>query len=144
MAKRLHVSSSARAAFPQRLRSIMSERGLTVAETARLASAHMPEGQGLSRATLRHYLRGRSLPRQRYLHALALALGVEPSHLTRETEHALPPGSSTPGKRVVVKDLGGEAHLFVEQRVPWDLALAILKLVTDPGEPDGPDNPVER
>ena len=47
MGKRLFVSSSARAAFPARLRSAMDERGVTLAEAAERASEHLPEGQFL-------------------------------------------------------------------------------------------------
>ncbi len=60
---------------------LMDERGLSIAATARHASEHLPEGDVLSQATLRHYLRGRSLPRMRYLDALAQGLGVKRSEL---------------------------------------------------------------
>ena len=70
-----------KAAFASRLRSIMEERGLTAAETARRMSEHLPEGESISRASLSHYRTGRSMPLMRYLDALSLALGVDKSEL---------------------------------------------------------------
>ena len=32
-------------------------------------------------------------------------------------------------------DFGNEVHLWVEQRVPWTVALKILRLLTDPDPP---------
>src|SRR5215212_10923621 len=130
-AQRLRVSPPARAAFQDRLRALMDERGLSIAETARRASEHLPDGEELSRAALRHYLRGRSLPRMRSLDALALGLGVEKSELIGhfgDADHVR--------GTVRVEDFGGEAHLWVKQRVPWPLALEILRLLGVEGHPE--------
>jgi transcriptional regulator with XRE-family HTH domain len=105
----------------------MNERGLSITETAQRASEHLPEGEVLSRAALRHYLRGRSLPRMRYLDALALGLGVERSELIG------PLGDADQGRGTVrVEGVGDEAQLWVEQRVPWPpwpVAWEILRLL---------------
>src|SRR5215212_3538845 len=124
VAQRLRVSSSARAAFRDRLHSLMDECGLSLAETARRASEHLPAGEVLSRAALRHYLRGRSLPRMRYLDALALGLGVEKSELIGPLRDADPLRGT-----VRVEDFGGEAQLWVKQRIRWPVALEVLRLL---------------
>ena len=130
-AQRLRVSPPARAAFQDRLRALMDERQLSIAETARRASEHLPEGEGLSRAALRHYLRGRSLPRMRYLDALALGFGVERSELIGSLADA----DHVRGT-VRVEDFEEEAQLWVEQRVAWPVALRILRLL---GAEDHPE-----
>jgi transcriptional regulator with XRE-family HTH domain len=81
VAKRLKVSDASKAAFAQRLRSVIDERGLTVAETARRMRTHLPKGESISVVGVLHYLSGRSLPRLRYLDALSLALNVDNSEL---------------------------------------------------------------
>ena len=35
-----------------------------------------------------------------------------------------------------ILDFGKEVHLWIEQRVPWDVALKILHLLTNPAEPE--------
>jgi len=35
-----------------------------------------------------------------------------------------------------IKDLGDEVHLWAEQRVPWPVALQIMRLLKVPDEPD--------
>jgi transcriptional regulator with XRE-family HTH domain len=81
VAKRLKVCDTSKAAFGQRLRSAIDERGLTVAETARRMRTHLPKGESISIVGVLHYLNGRSLPRLRYLDALSLTLGVDKSEL---------------------------------------------------------------
>ncbi len=38
-----------------------------------------------------------------------------------------------------MKDLGDEVYLWVEQRVPWPVALEIMRLLKIPDEPDKTD-----
>ncbi len=35
-----------------------------------------------------------------------------------------------------IEDLGDEVHLWAEQRVPWPVALEIMRLLKVPDEPD--------
>jgi transcriptional regulator with XRE-family HTH domain len=70
-----------KAAFAQRLRAALDERGLTVAETTRRMRTHLPKGESISVVGMLHYLSGRSMPRLRYLDALSLALRVDKSEL---------------------------------------------------------------
>jgi transcriptional regulator with XRE-family HTH domain len=81
VAKRLKVSDASKAAFAQRLRSVIDERSLTVAETTRRMRTHLPKGESISVVGMLHYLNGRSLPRLRYLDALSLTLRVDKSEL---------------------------------------------------------------
>src|SRR5829696_7918120 len=71
----------ARAAFADRVRTIMEDRGLSVTETARRVRQYLPEGESISQASISHYRTGRAIPRLRYLDALSLALGVPKSEL---------------------------------------------------------------
>jgi hypothetical protein len=38
-----------------------------------------------------------------------------------------------------ILDFGREVHLWIEQRVPWDVALQILQLLTQPHEAETKD-----
>ena len=139
IAKRLRISPSTKADFPCRLKSTIDARGLTLAEVARRASEHLPEGAVLSAAALRHYLGGRAIPRLRYLDALALGLGVEKTELIphlQSGQDSLPHHSAAGQGRGTVRLEGyrDEAHLWVEQRVPWEVAREILRLL-GAGEP---------
>jgi transcriptional regulator with XRE-family HTH domain len=143
--KRLIVTKAAKAAFAARLRSIMEERGLSVGETARRLVEQLREGEALSRATVLHYLSGRSMPRLRYLDALSAALDVPtcdlvphlgwPTHDPRNThpafrgDRASGDGGAYRHSGLTIDDLGSEVHLRIEQRVPWPVALEILSLL---------------
>ena len=143
IAKRLRISPSTKADFPCRLKSTIDARGLTLAEVARRASEHLPEGVVLSAAALRHYLGGRAIPRLRYLDALALGLGVEKTelipHLDQSGQNSLPHHSGAGQGRGTVRLEGyrDEAHLWVEQRVPWEVAREILRLLGAGESPKG-------
>jgi transcriptional regulator with XRE-family HTH domain len=153
--KRIIVSKVAKAAFAGRLRSIMDEQGLTVGETARRFVQQLPEGEAVSRASLLHYLSGRSMPRLRYLDALCAALGVSTcqlvpdldspqrdqeviSEIIAETTSREEEAQGHPASRdrlghrdagLSMEDFGSEVHLRIEQRVPWTVALEILRLL---------------
>jgi transcriptional regulator with XRE-family HTH domain len=142
------VADAAKEAFAARLRSIMSKRGLTAAETARRMRDHLPDGGRASRATVSHYRAARALPRLRYLDALSLALGVDRSELLptlnaddsagasdarREIGPREAPASSEAtapelhsARLCSIEDHGDEVHLQVNQRVSWEVALTIL------------------
>ena len=162
-AKRSRIGDPAtKAAFASRLRELMDERGLSSSETARRMRDHLPEGASVSRASLSHYRSGRAMPRLRHLEALSLALGVETSELlvppapesgarerapvpalqhpeTRDVPAAeagarRPPEAMTP--LGIIEDFGDEVHLRIDQRVPWDVALKILRALKAPGKPE--------
>jgi len=58
---------------------------------------------------------------------------VSPSFDQREPDEA---GRQDEPNTVRIQDLGDEVHLWVEQRVPWTVALEILRLLKIPAEPD--------
>jgi len=91
----LDSSPQSKAKFAGRLRSIMHQRGLSAAETARQMIEHLPECKSISRASVSHYCNGRAIPRLRHLEALSLALGVEQSELI----NAQRSGARTPKAR---------------------------------------------
>ena len=57
---------------------------------------------------------------------------VSPSPDQRAPEEA---GRRDEPNTVRIRDLGDEVHLWVEQRVPWTVALMIMKLLRDPDLP---------
>ena len=119
-----------RGAFAQRLRTIMAQSGLTVGETARRASASLPEGEGVLVASISQYRYGRVMPRLRHLEALASALGVEQADL-------VPEGADLDGtaedRTVTAEDRGGRAHLRADVAVPWAVALQVIELLRADG-----------
>ena len=119
-----------RGAFAQRLRTIMAQSGLTVGETARRASAYLPEGEGVSVASISQYRYGRVMPRLRHLEALALALGVEQADLVPE---AVDLDGTAEDRTVTAEDRGGRAHLRADVAVPWAVALHVLALLRADG-----------
>ncbi len=54
--------------------------------------------------------------------------------MTRSSESVQPSQPANhPQSTVRIKDYGDEVHLWVEQRVPWKVALEVLKEITAPG-----------
>jgi transcriptional regulator with XRE-family HTH domain len=157
----VRIPAAERVQFAERLTEAMRQGGLTIAETARRVRQHLGDGKGFSDANLVHYRQGRSVPRLRYLEALSLALGVSQSDLIAvdlpqseyaDSEERLrsrrslarapepPPAAndSAPQAKapeihvaVTIEDHGDEAHVRIDQRVPWPVALRILKAVKD-------------
>ena len=147
-AKSPRVSAAAKAAFARRLAALMGERGLSGAETARRMREHLPESARISKANLWQYLHGKVMPSPQYLDALCSALGVERSALVPDLKppprhgpsrdvgpKARPPG--VPGDvpegqpTVSFEDFGDEVHLWIAQRVSWDVALKIMELLKE-------------
>ena len=119
-----------RGAFAQRLRTIMAQSGLTVGETARRASAYLPEGEGVSVASISQYRYGRVMPRLRHLEALALALGVDRAQLVPDAADVV---DIAEDRTVTAQDRGGRAHLRADVAVPWSVALQVLELLRADG-----------
>jgi transcriptional regulator with XRE-family HTH domain len=119
-------------AFAQRVRSLMEEQGLSVAELTRRMEQEL-SGEKFNPVNLSHYKAGRSMPRPRYLSALSRAFGVEPKELLPPGESQEPiesendGGGHNAGPAVRIEDLSdGQAWLQINQKLPWPLVLRIL------------------
>lgn len=130
-------------AFAQRMRSLMEEQGLSVAELTKRMEQQLP-GEKFNPVNLSHYKAGRSMPRPRYLSALSRAFGVEPKELlppgesqeASESENA--GGGHNAGPAVRIEDLSdGQAWLQINQKLPWPLVLRILDALKGEQDDDG-------
>jgi transcriptional regulator with XRE-family HTH domain len=121
--------------FAERLAESMRRKGWTQAHTAREVTRRLPEGQTFNPANLNHYLKGRSQPGLKYRQALATALDLEPGpegfSAGRRGHASALGGQAQDGIRI--EDLGGEAHVYVNKRLPWPIALKILDLLQGQG-----------
>lgn len=154
--RRPSVSKADKLLFSERLKTLMQERGLTIAETARRVRRHLGEGEGFDDTNLIHYRQARSVPRPAHLDALSKALGVRPADLLGDAMP--PPGeareprsiarSVASGLRIIqtsggngeaqspiqaIEDHGEKVLLRFEQLVPWSVALQILHALKDGG-----------
>jgi len=149
-------SKAEKAHFAERLKAVMDERGLTIAETARRLRQQLPEGEGFDDTNLIHYRQGRSIPRPAHLDALSRALGVRVSDLVGAEERrpvtaeraALAPAARTESTQLsvsrlmsemtglrspiqAIEDHGDNVLIRFEQLVPWSVALEILHALKD-------------
>jgi len=146
--ERNDVLAGVKSEFAARLRAAIARKGWTATEAARRVSHLLGQKDKFSRAHLWQYLNGKSLPRTRTLRALSRALDVRPEDLlpptsrpgsaTRAQDLRLPPATD-PLRRepaaVHVRDYGdGTALVQVSERVPWETALAVMKLLKTPDD----------
>lgn len=118
----------ARVEFSRNLYDAMVAKGWSQSELARNASKFLPEGEELGRDSISVYIRGKALPRGAALKALADSLGVEASDLL--PPQAAPSSLALHAPPIDVQDAGNdEAWLRINQRVPWTVAVEIMKLL---------------
>jgi transcriptional regulator with XRE-family HTH domain len=125
--------SRGKAAFAERLKAAIERRGWSLTETARHTASVLGTDAKFGRGNLSHYLHGRAMPRARHLAALSHALGVSPDDL-------LPGGhpsrvevlSGTPTGIHALDQGDGTVLLEVSQRVPWQTALEVMRLLKLP------------
>jgi len=154
--QRATVSKAEKVQFAERLRALMEQRGLTIAETARRVRKLLPEGEGFDDTNLIHYRQGRSVPRPGHLEALSRALGVRSADLIvtharrmpsdQERDPRSPLRSEAAELNVLreaatdaksrsaiqaIEDHGEKVLLRFEQLVPWSVALQILHALKD-------------
>ncbi len=153
-----HAIKVDKAQFAERLKTLMQERGLTIAETARRVRKHLAEGEGFDDTNLIHYRQGRSIPRPGHLEALSRALGIRASELVGgearrqlvPVERESPPTARTETAELkifrsaasgagprspiqAIEDHGEKVLIRFEQLVPWSVALQILHALKDSG-----------
>lgn len=141
--------------FAERLRSIMSDRNLTVTALAKLIQQRIPD-RNFNPVNISHYRSGRSLPRPQVMNALVQALEVEMEDLAPaalsgieikrklERKRSRKPSDLTEGALIdtahdkdenaspafYLKDLeGGEAWIQINQRLSWNLVIKLLKVL---------------
>jgi transcriptional regulator with XRE-family HTH domain len=121
--------------FAERLAESMRRKGWTQAHTAREVTRRLPEGQTFNPANLNHYLKGRSQPGPKYRLALATALDLEPEAEGFSGGQRGRPAvlGGQPQDSIRIEDYGGEAHVYVNKRLPWPIALKILDLLQGQG-----------
>lgn len=113
-------AETARDLFAQSLQRAMNEKRWIAAELSRRS--------GIGRDNISKYLRGKILPKDLHLNALAKALGKKPEDL-------LPARPAIPGQRehppLDIRDIGdGNCWVRVNQAVPAKLAYKILGLLS--------------
>ena len=147
--------ASLKADFADRLRTAIERKGWTMSETARRAAHFLNDGDKFGRAHVWHYVQGKALPRVKYLEALSQALEVKPDELipgesgadsaeqgTRDESGGLASGrmrreaaGESTESMVHVRDYGdGTALLEVSQRVSWETAITVLRMLKAPTE----------
>lgn len=122
--------------FGKRLQRLMAERGWNQSDLARHSAKHMPDKK-FGRDNISGYICGENLPGPAHLNAMAKALGLPYDELL--PTRGVPDIDSRVDARTKkaaadapldVRDLGeGKAWLRVNQEVPWDVAIEIMKLV---------------
>jgi len=150
-------------ALSDRLRTLMSERGLTVTATAKLVQERLAD-ERFNPVNITHYRAGRSLPRPRVLRALSEVLGVAPEDLVpgavKEGDHSPSlnvagkslrgrgkQGLRLPSERAIaatpafhIEDMsGGEAWLQINQRLSWPTVIKILQVLKGEEQAVKPD-----
>lgn len=122
-----NADAARRAVFAERLKAAMGRKGWGLSETARRASQVLGPGAKFGRAHVWHYLHGRAVPRARQLDALSRALDVEPDDLLGSAPEARGEAAAS---TVRAHDQGdGTVFLEVVQRVSWETALEILRVL---------------
>ena len=123
-------TSSRKAAFAERLKAAIERRGWSLSETARRTASVLGADAKFGRSNLSHYLHGRALPRGRQLLALCHALGVRPDDLlSGEPPRDVDVISRTPTGLHAQDQGDGTVLLEVSQRVPWQTALEVMRLL---------------
>lgn len=113
--------------FAMRLNDAMSKKAWTQADLVREANNLLPKSAPISRQLVSNYCRGKNLPHQHTLHAIAKALKLDPAILLPEGE-----ASWIGGERMVIRTVGDEpnlVHLHINARVDQKTALQVMGLI---------------
>jgi transcriptional regulator with XRE-family HTH domain len=132
-------TSGRKSLFAERLKAAMERRGWTSSETARQTASVLGGEAKFGRAHVWHYLHAKSLPRARQLFALSHALDVRPDELLRlaESRSRVDVLSGTLTGIIRAEDQGdGTVIVEVSQRVTWQTALDVMRLLKDRSSSD--------
>jgi transcriptional regulator with XRE-family HTH domain len=133
--KRAEHDNSRKAAFAARLKAAMERKGWDLSETARQTASVLGAGAKFGRAHVWQYLHARVMPRDRQLFALSHALEVRPNDLFPSAFPTQVEESGTVTSTIHAEDQGdGTAILQVSQRVPWQAALHVMRLLKLPDD----------
>jgi transcriptional regulator with XRE-family HTH domain len=125
--------NSRKAAFAERLKAAMERKGWSLSETARQTASVLGTDAKFCRAHVWHYLHARVLPRDRQLAALSNALEVRPDDLLKSAPPSEVEGTLSTPTGIRAEDQGdGTVTLEVSERVPWQTALEIMRLLEVP------------
>jgi transcriptional regulator with XRE-family HTH domain len=139
------AQSELRRRFSEQLRSAILRKGWSQARTVEEARRFLAAHERLGPAHLSLYVNGRALPQVSYLRALSSALDVsEEELLGGRSGRVIEPTQRVPvhsqsareGSRsenstssAQVRDANGAAWLEINEQVPWETALEILRLL---------------
>ena len=133
--KRAEHDNSRKAAFAARLKAAMERKGWDLSETARQTASVLGADAKFSRTHVWHYLHARAMPRGRQLAALSQALEVRPDDLLQSGLPSEVGGTSSTPTGFRAEDQGdGTAILEVSQRVPWQTALEVMRVLKLPDD----------
>jgi transcriptional regulator with XRE-family HTH domain len=119
---------SRKAAFAARLKAAIERKGWDLSETARKTASVLGADAKFSRSHVWQYLHAIAMPRGRQLAALSQALEVRPDDLLPSPSEV--EGTSSTPRGFRAEDQGdGTAILEVSQRVPWQTALEVMRLL---------------
>ena len=119
----------------RRLSELLASKGWNQSELARQAALHTADGT-FGRDNVSNYIRGRVIPGPPHLGAMAKALGCSPADI-------LPlrtlPNVDRDTPSLDTRDIDGTtAWLRVNQRVPWPVAIEVMRLLK--GAEEVPDH----
>jgi len=143
---RSDAQSELRRTFSEELRSAIERKGWSQARTVEEVRRFLAPGEKLGPAHLSLYVNGRALPQRSYLRALSRALKVSEEELLGATVsgRAVEPSqqllvqprpaqetnrSADSTSSAQVRDANGAAWLEIDEPVPWETALEILRLL---------------
>jgi transcriptional regulator with XRE-family HTH domain len=133
--KRAEHDNRRKAAFAERLKAAMDRKRWSLSETARQTASLMGGDTKFGRAHVWHYLHARAMPRARQLAALSDALEIRPDELLKSVPPSEVVGTSSTPRGFRAEDQGdGTVLLEVSQRVPWQTALEVMRLLKLPSD----------
>lgn len=118
-----------RTEFARRLQKAMLAKGFNQSDLAREASKHMPPKKAIRRDSVSKYLKAVTFPSPLALNAVSRALGVAPEDLVPAGKANLISQMADNPALALSQTGDNTARLRINQEVPMDTAMKILKLL---------------